>query len=472
MCGLVGVAGNLGRKEEEAFLTLLEIDTVRGPHSTGILFVNKGNEYYTVVKHVGTPWDLYNQEKLYSKRSLFPKTYEILAGHNRAATKGAVNTDNAHPFEFDTLVGMHNGTLINQSLLDDHKNFEVDSENLFYHMDKHGLRDTMRKTHGAFALVWWGRVDRKLHFVRNSQRPLHYAFSKDNKTLFWASEEWVLKAAFDRHQIKYDEIKMLPVEQVFSFTIPQNWSQTFDKIITGKVDVYKAPLIPKNNYNTGGGSTKGTKGAFGKRDLGQKPLPNSNVTLEDSIYRDNLQKELVMKPFRWITNKAVGVRNSFIECNVLNNRLLKVRLYAEQDSELWKQTIRTNTNIRCKAKTFNRSGTTGDKWLVGDLRTVELVEPEQPPKLEVHEGGKNQTENKPKGAAPKGKQPKYFRTFNGVLVDKPTLEGLMHNGCSWCADASPESEYDELVWLDTQEFVCKGCQALPDVRWYLEEGGV
>mgnify|MGYP001616630135 CR=1 FL=1 len=40
MCGLVGVAGNLFKKDTDAFTQLLFVDTLRGDHSTGVQSVN------------------------------------------------------------------------------------------------------------------------------------------------------------------------------------------------------------------------------------------------------------------------------------------------------------------------------------------------------------------------------------------------------------------------------------------------
>ena len=54
MCGLIGVAGKIGIKENRAFQYLIQLDVIRGPHSTGICFVDwKGN--VEVHKKVGTP---------------------------------------------------------------------------------------------------------------------------------------------------------------------------------------------------------------------------------------------------------------------------------------------------------------------------------------------------------------------------------------------------------------------------------
>src|SRR3546814_11475199 len=87
---------------------------------------------------------------------LMKRTHLMLFGHNRAATKGAVNQENAHPFNHGDIVGCHNGTLYNVTNLDDHKDFKVDSENIFYDMSRNGAKATIVKQIGRAS--WRDRV--------------------------------------------------------------------------------------------------------------------------------------------------------------------------------------------------------------------------------------------------------------------------------------------------------------------------
>ena len=84
MCGLVGCAGAaLTGKHERAFKDLLIVDTVRGPHSTGIMAApNKGD--VEVFKRALLPPDLFT---MYGCQKLFSTQNHALIGHNRWATK-------------------------------------------------------------------------------------------------------------------------------------------------------------------------------------------------------------------------------------------------------------------------------------------------------------------------------------------------------------------------------------------------
>ena len=213
MCGLVGVAGNVDKLAKKAFEQLLVVDQIRGPHSTGACFIAQ-NDSHDVVKGVGGALDLIDTGPY---ERAFRKVNRAILGHNRWATVGKVNKTNAHPFEVGGVVGMHNGTLINQALLPDSEEFEVDSENIIHAIDKVGLKETVANLHGAYALSWY--EGGCIHFIRNKERPLNYCYSSDRKTLFWASESWMLHAILSRCAIKYDKVLAFKEHQHYKFSI-------------------------------------------------------------------------------------------------------------------------------------------------------------------------------------------------------------------------------------------------------------
>src|SRR5690606_8536689 len=111
MCGLVGVAGNITSVSDKIFRTLLILDTVRGEHSTGVAAVRRNTEEVYLAKQLGNPFELFNDKRYDTAINSINK---VIIGHNRFATRGAVNKANAHPFENDLVVGAHNGTLDNK----------------------------------------------------------------------------------------------------------------------------------------------------------------------------------------------------------------------------------------------------------------------------------------------------------------------------------------------------------------------
>jgi len=230
MCGLVGCAGAaLDVKHERAFKDLLIVDTIRGPDSTGIMAATNSDEII-VFKKALLPNDLFT---MYGCQEIFKKSNHALIGHNRWATKGAINGTNAHPFEFETLVGAHNGTLVNQGLLPDYTKFAVDSENIFHSIEKIGIEDTVASLNGAYALTWYDKANRSMNIIRNKERPMFVTFTADEKVMFWASESWMLSGVLAKNGIEHKDIFDTKIHTHYEFKIPKGEY--------GKPETYKLP---------------------------------------------------------------------------------------------------------------------------------------------------------------------------------------------------------------------------------------
>lgn len=201
MCGLVGLFGEPDAKMVHAINDLLQLDVVRGPDSTGLGVI--GNRHYTVLKEVGVPWFLLNSKNY--KRNVLKKGNSNCGyiGHNRAATRGKVNVDNAHPFLHDSIMLTHNGTLNTvYNIKPDYKAFDTDSETICHHIAYKGVESLWNKLQGAAALAWYDGSDDTVHLLRNDKRPLAYAYTEDYKQMLYSSEPGILKAVCWRRNIK------------------------------------------------------------------------------------------------------------------------------------------------------------------------------------------------------------------------------------------------------------------------------
>jgi len=214
---------------------MLVVDQLRGQDSTGVAFITKDNDVF-VSKEIGSP-NFLMDTKSYEKN--MKRSNKILIGHNRYATQGAVNRKNAHPFEFDGLVGVHNGTLRNKHKLDDPADFIVDSENLYHHINKNGLRSVLDIVDGAYSLVWYDKWENELNLLRNHERPLFMARSTDKTTLLWASEEWMIKEICARENFLISEVIPLVTNMHYRFTF-NNWGVIEDMIVKEE----KASFVP------------------------------------------------------------------------------------------------------------------------------------------------------------------------------------------------------------------------------------
>lgn len=201
MCGIVGCAGDLIPKDHKIFRDLLLIDVIRGQDSTGILRVTKFLREITVDKDIGPPqnlWEYQDRHGQYDLHGVIKYGSKVLLGHNRAATVGQVSVDNAHPFTFGDITGVHNGTLYNHTNL--MGNFDIDSKKVFYTISEKGIDYTWERLMGAASLVWWDDKESTLNFIRNDQRPMFTLYDEFSKTLYWASESAMLTLAFVRNR--------------------------------------------------------------------------------------------------------------------------------------------------------------------------------------------------------------------------------------------------------------------------------
>ena len=218
------------------------MDTLRGEHSTGLAAVSRHTDTVTTFKKA-VPGHEFLQYK--QTDALFTGVNRALIGHNRFATKGLINAANAHPFTHGKITGAHNGTLVRQNLLPDHAMFDVDSENIIYSFDTIGVNETVSKLHGAYALTWWDAADSTFNLLRNSERPLYYLITKDNKTILYASEGEMLQAVANRNNIQFEKIQLLPKDTWTQWNIPKGWKQGGNDLGPRKelhIEGYKPPL--------------------------------------------------------------------------------------------------------------------------------------------------------------------------------------------------------------------------------------
>ncbi len=206
MCGLVGIAGKIGVNEEKAFKTMLFLDELRGKHSTGVAFMQGYNEKpeFKVVKAAVRGSEFVELKDF--TQALARKNY-VLIGHNRFATQGAIVQENSHPFEFENVIGAHNGSLKWgwKTAFHDSLNRVVDSEAIYSELNHSDAQGVWEKLNGAAALTWLDKTDNTVRFLRNKERPLFYTTANKGETLVWASEPWMIHVAFGREGIALDK---------------------------------------------------------------------------------------------------------------------------------------------------------------------------------------------------------------------------------------------------------------------------
>ncbi len=211
MCGLVGIAGNLATKDEATMQRLFLLDHFRGKDSTGLAAIRMSGEA-ALAKISSHSLDLFEMPRF--RAALNGTQSKAFIGHNRAATRGGVSSSNAHPYQFDHIIGAHNGTLDTEGwlALDEilGEKYPVDSMSIFAAIAKVGVEEVIPKLPegkdyqtGAWSLVWYDQHDGTLNFLRNKHRPLWYAFNEELDRIFWASEWEMIDAATKMSPVGY-----------------------------------------------------------------------------------------------------------------------------------------------------------------------------------------------------------------------------------------------------------------------------
>lgn len=215
MCGIAGAMSTyLSGAEIDAFKTLMKLSVVRGEDGAGVLAVSmKGKT--NILKTLWSSYDIVGSEEF---RKMHQNQKGIMLGHARWPTRGKVDDlAMVHPHRCGHIVGVHNGTL-------DKLNGEAipagqsDSRMLFESFEKIGVVETIKKTEGAYALVWADEKEGTINFLRNEHRPLffgYHSYLNDDKpsTLYWASDDRFLDIALRRGDDKSLRIKPLPTNQ-------------------------------------------------------------------------------------------------------------------------------------------------------------------------------------------------------------------------------------------------------------------
>jgi len=292
VCGLSGIFGTITFKEESVFKDMLAFNIVRGKDSTGAASIERHTGEVDWFKMVGTAWDLMDAKRF---DKLMGGFHSMLIGHNRAATRGAVSSRNAHPFDFNNIIGMHNGTIsyTSKSGLPDSTKFDTDSETVMNAFDIGDpirvIEDKLTERSDAYAFVWYDRRTKQLNLIRNSERPLYYVMSEDNKTLFFMSEAEMLWSSVSRNKVKMGKVMLLPENTLMAWTLPK-YDSVFEEPARTKVvqNIKETNYYSGNNNNHKGEVWSSGRGWHNKHD--DKPVPydpHTGELLERGSLRPN-----------------------------------------------------------------------------------------------------------------------------------------------------------------------------------------
>lgn len=222
MCGICGVmSGSSGLAEQRFFNSALLLNVFRGKDSTGVFRVTKTAKQVEIAKSMSpSPVAIYDKNdpvmELINRAGS-----SALIGHCRAATRGEVTIDNAHPFEFSNVVGIHNGTISKK--FKGSEDYKTDSEALYKLINDVGIEEALNEVESnystAYSLAYFDKTDGTMNFVINEERPLHFGFLYAGTTLVFSSESWVLRKSAEMQKLKLSAEEILGKDKGDVFTL-------------------------------------------------------------------------------------------------------------------------------------------------------------------------------------------------------------------------------------------------------------
>lgn len=310
MCGIFGLAradDPLSVTEENIFSQLMLMSSMRGADATGMVNVpvatdkfmrriRDGKQHFnTAIRKDATPSWWFLEERA-NKDFIRQGNKTAMLGHTRAATVGERTIANAHPFDFDNVVGMANGTMGRHNIPGGFT-YETDTEGIYALINEAGPEEALSILTAAerspMALCYINKKLNTLELFRNTDknkdtRPLVVAISEDNGTLLWASEPGFLYAATSRVGYNLSEkfrYSWLQAGKLYRYPLSAPTTKWLDQVkiipIVAKtrpfVWEYTAPphrtsMIPATGQETRNGYVGGFRGfGPGENQEGDKP---------------------------------------------------------------------------------------------------------------------------------------------------------------------------------------------------------
>ncbi len=245
MCGIVGIInGNrqIKYKLRHVFSELLFVDQLRGTDGAGVLLYNDKKNTYDVIKDA-------DFTEVFSDKSLDralkdSEDYPYIIGHNRAATRGKVSSENNHPFDEGNVVLVHNGTMsyVPKQFTD---GTTVDSHSIAKMINEDSVENFIKDSFGAYALVWFNKQTKDLNLLRNKDRPLYLVYSDTFAVVSSEAKmaEWILT----RNEFQVKNVEPVSEHTLYTFK-PYNLEPTKTDLTHIRSFVPATPTYDRDAY--------------------------------------------------------------------------------------------------------------------------------------------------------------------------------------------------------------------------------
>ena len=220
MCGQAGIIlGQKRRRAEERdylawlFTELLVMSEKRGPHATGVAWLNRDGDHQLFKRPVQAT-QFVTDKAFHEILAGVDNRTTLVLGHTRWRTRGEEQVnENNHPIRAGDILGTHNGTIYNANYL--FRRFklrrfaEVDSELLFRLASRAArngpietirFKDRLKLCRGQMAAVLASRLDPETVLVLKGNKPLELRFHARHRAVLYASDAAYLDAVLDEER--------------------------------------------------------------------------------------------------------------------------------------------------------------------------------------------------------------------------------------------------------------------------------
>lgn len=447
MCGLVGCAGNITNNDKKALMLLLRFDVTRGWDSTGLGIVTAKDNEIKLHKEVGPPEYLFAIDDEFDGRGVYSGEHpKVMIGHNRYATKGKVTKENAHPFVHDGILGAHNGTLTSISTLERGKDFDVDSEAIFWNLSQYEVTSVIGNIWGAYALTWYDDGTEKLYIIRNGERPLFWTRRVDKDVIFWASEEWMLTAALRKSGINHGPINSFATDTLYTLDMSDCTASGIRKVDWERIENvkgYTPPPVKVPPNNKGGKKSNIIPFAHSSNASTSSPVSKADKMMMSMLVDTEIR-------FKFgCVKKGLGTQE-YIHAYPANFNLdFDIRIFGQKhvNWEYWCSKMHNTVfKGRIKRVVHNNEGS----YFIIDLRSLRPAEDkvEEPINVQLEDDF-----NPPSSNIVSDGDNAIYEGFRGVYLTKWEWEQATKKGCAGCGCDADDHDAD-LVFIDHDEFLC------------------